>query len=231
MFVVLSELTYKRSEAIQKLFGIKLTGFAKFKDKIITLENKACIHCENEMAMGGKHSRGKRSYLPSQLNRLHNVVLIAGFYSKPAIVKDVADNLSRRQEHVTALRELLAGRERVGDIQFDVAALASFLDRLELCQSIDDERLPNPFIKLPQVIDNGTGQLLSVLDVYSDADVQLSKVERMLAAYLNLDLDVAYKLSNELDAASGVSLQLKQRIQRDYCEAQHFDDLLESFFN
>ena len=231
MFVVLSELAYTRSQATQKLFGIKLAGFAKFKDKIITLENKACIHFENEMAMGGKHSRGKRSYLPSQLNRLHNVVLIAGFYSKPAIVKDVADNLSRRQEHVTALRELLAGRERVGDIQFDVAALASFLDRLEHCQSLDDECLPNPFIQLPQVIDNGTGQSPSVLDAYNSADMALTQLERMLAAYLDYDIELAYQLSTELDLENGSALKFKHRIEKEYREAQRFDDLLESFFD
>lgn len=231
MFVVLSELTYKRSEAIQKLFGIKLADFAKFKDKIITLENKACIHFENEMAMGGKHSRGKRSYLLSQLNRLNNVVLISGFYSKPAIVKDIADNLSRRQEHVTALRELLSGRERVGDIQFDADELARFLDMLEGCQSLDDERLPNPFIQLPHVIDNGTGKFPCVLDAYSSSDMALSQFERMLAAYLDLDIEKAYQLSTTLEAESGMPLKFKQWIEREYREAQRFDDLLESFFN
>jgi hypothetical protein len=223
--------TYKRSEAIQLLFGVKLTGFAKFKDKIITLENKECINFEHEMAMGGANSRGKRSYLPSQLNRLHNVVLISAFYSEPAIVKALVDKLNHRQDRALALRELLAGRDRVGDIQFNTNALTSFLDRLEVCCSLDDERLPNPFIQLPQVIDNGTGKSPCVLDAYNSTDLALTQSERMLAAYLDLDIELAYQLSTTLDSESNTIHKLKQWIEREYREAQRFDDLLGSFFN
>ena len=225
-----SELPYTRAQAIQKLFSIKLTEYPKFKNKIITLEDKGCIGYEKEESMvpGG---RGKRSYLPSQLNRLHNIILISGFYSKPAIVSDVSENLTRRQEHVTALRELLSTRERVGDIHFDVVALGGFFERLEACQSLDGERLPNPFVQLPYVVDNGTGQSPCVLDAYNSSDISMTQVERMLAAYLDYDLELAYQLSKTLEEGSGSPLKIKQWIEREYREAQRFDDLLEGFLN
>ncbi|MEY8198603.1 MAG: hypothetical protein RPS47_05130 [Colwellia sp.] len=224
-------LAYSRSEAILKLFRIKLTDFPKFKNKIATLEDKACISLEVEKATGATGSRGKRFYLPRQLNRLHNIILISGFYSKPAIVKDVADKLNRRQEHVAALRELLAGRDRIGNIQFDVGALTQFLNCLESCQSLDDQRLPNPFIQLPQVIDSGSGQFPCVLDAYNSADMALTQVEKMLAAYLDYDIELAYQLSSSLEDSAGSSLKIKQWIEREYHEAQRFDDVLESFFD
>lgn len=223
-------LTYTRVEAVQKLFGIKLTKHTKFKTKLSTLEDNGSIYLVKEEPMGAIGSRGKRFYLPSQLNRLHNVILISGFYSKPAIIEDVANNLTRRQEHIVALRELLAGRDRVGDIEFDVEALGCFFDHLELCQSFDDERLPNPFIQLPHVIDNGTGQTPCVLDAYNNTDVALTQSERMLAAYLDLEIEKAYKLSKNLESESGTVLKLKYWIEKEYREAQRFDDLLESFF-
>ena len=225
-----SVLPYSRAQAIQKLFSVKLTEYPRFKNKIITLEDKGCIVFENEESMvpGG---RGKRSYLPSQLNRLHNIILISGFYSKPAIVSDVSENLTRRQEHVTALRGLLSARERVGDIHFDVIALAGFLERLEACQSLDDEQLPNPFVRLPHVVDNGTGQFPCVLDAYNSGDISMTQVERMLAAYLDYDLELAYQLSTTIEEDTGSPLKIKQWIAREYHEAQRFDDLLEGFLN
>jgi hypothetical protein len=231
VFAMADGLTYTRSDAILTLFRIKLTDFPKFKNKIATLEDKECISLEVEKSTGATGSRGKRYYFPKQLNRLHNIILISGFYSKPAIVKDVADNLNRRQEHVVALRDLLAGRDRVGDIQFDVDALAQFFDSFESLQSLDDERLPNPFIQLPQVIDNGTGQFPCVLDAYNSADMAITQLEKMLAAYLNYDIELAYTLSEALDTETGPASKVKQWIKREYHEAQRFDDLLESFFD
>lgn len=223
-------LRYTRVEAVQKLFGIRLTQYTKFKTKLSTLEDNGSINLVKEESTGTTGGRGKRFYLPSQLNRLHNVILISGFYSKPAIIEDVANNLTRRQEHIVALRELLAGRDRVGDIEFDVEALGYFFDRMELCQSFDDERLPNPFIQLPHVIDNGTGQAPCVLDAYNNTEVALTQSERMLAAYLDLEIEKAYQLSITLKSESGTVLKLKHWIEKEYREAQRFDDLLESFF-
>lgn len=228
---MIRELTYSRAQAIKKLFGIKLTNYPKFKNKIATLEDKECIRLEKEESVGAVGSRGKRFYLPSQFNRLHNIILISGFFSKPAIIKDVADNLSRKQEHVVALRELLADRDRVGDIRFDSLSLAQFLDGLESCRSIDDLKLPNPFILLPHIIDNGTGQFPCVLDAYNSSDTAMTKLEKMLAAYLNYDIELAYQLSTCQEVNVGSSLKVKQWIEREYHEAQCFDDLLDSFFD
>mgnify|MGYP000278550566 CR=1 FL=1 len=231
MFAVDNGLSYSRSDAILSLFGIKLTDFKKFKNKIATLEDNKCILLEIEKSTGATGSRGKRSYLPRQLNRLHNVVLISGFFSKPAIVKDVVEKLSRRKEHVEALRNLLAGRDRVGNIQFDVGALSKFFDCLESCQSLDDQRFPNPFIQLPQVIDNGSGQFSCVLDAYNSADMEITQLEKMLAAYLGYEIELAYQLSTSLDVESDSVFKMKQWVEREYQEAQCFDDLLESFLN
>lgn len=224
-------LTYKRVEAIQTLFGFTLTKYTKFKSKISTLEDNGSIDLVKEEATGAKGSRGKRFYLPNQLNRLHNVILISGFYSKPEIIEAIANNLTRRQESVVALRELLEGRNRVGDIEFNVGALACFFDRMTSCQSLDDERLPNPFIQLPQIIENGTDQLQCVLDAYNSTDMALTQSERMLAAYLDLEIEKAYQLSTTLNSESGTVLKLKHWIEKEYREAQRFDDLLGSFFN
>lgn len=231
MPVVDKVLPYSRSQAIQELFRVKLTEFPKFKNKIITLEDKGCIKLEIEMAMGGKDSRGKRSYLSKQLNRLHNIVLISGFYSKPSIVKDVADNLTRRQEHVVALRQLLGDRVRVGDIQFVEGALGEFLDQLEVCRSLDDVKLTNPFIQLPHVVNNGTGHYPCVLDAYNSSDIAMTQLEKMLAAYLDYDLELAYQISRTLEAGGGSPRKIKRWIEREYHEAQRFDNLLESFID
>lgn len=224
-------LPYSRSQAIQKLFAVKLTIFPKFKNKIITLEDKGCIEYQNEMAMGGKDSRGKRSYLPKQLNRLHNIILISGFYSKPAIVKDVADKFDRRQDHVMALRELLGDRNRVGEIYFVKGALRLFLDELEACRTLDEVKLTNPFIQLPHVVDNGTGQFPCVLDAYNSSDISMSQLEKMIAAYLDYDLELAYKISRTLEAGAGSPHKIKQWIKREYHQAQRFDDDLDDFLN
>lgn len=219
---------YTRAQAMEVLFKFNLTSFTQFRTKISTLEDNGSIQLEKESPTGAIGSRGRRFYLERQLNRLHNVVLISGFYSKPAIIKDVADNLERRQEHVAHLRDLLEGRDRVGDIEFDVEKLKVFLDKLDLCQSLDDERLPIPFKKLPQVIDNGTGKSPTVLEAYSN-DSSTSPLEKILAAYLDDDIKQAYRLSKTLGKQTGTPLKIKQWIEREYREAQNFNDLLGSF--
>jgi len=226
-----SIISYSRSQAVEKLFEIKLTKHPKLKDKIATLEDNKSIKLVIEKPTGAYGSRGKRYYSDSQLNRLYNVILISGFYSKPAIIKDVANNSERRHEHVDDLRKLLAGRDRVGDILFNVEKLDNFLTSLKHWPSIDDARLPNPFKNLPHVIDNGSKKFPCVLEAYSQLDIESTKTERMLAAYLDCNIELAYQLSNDLNSQDDSAIKLKKWIENEYHEAQRFDELLEDIFN
>lgn len=226
-----SLINYSRTKAVKKLFDINLSKHSSFKNRISTLEDNKSLNLVIEKPTGSIGSRGKRYYLDSQLDRLHNVILISGFYSKPAIIKDIVNNPARRQEHVDVLRELLVGRDRIGDIQLNVETLENFLTSLEQCLSFDNVRLPNPFIQLPHVIDNGSGKSPCVLEAYSNSDIVLTKTEKMLAAYLDCDIELAYQLSHDINFKDGATHKFKDWIEKEYHEAQRFDELLEDFFN
>ncbi len=234
MPAVVNGLSYTRAQAIKSLFGIRLNDDLKFKTKLTTLEGKGesskgvlCI--AHDIARGGKGSRGKRRYLPEHLNRLHNIVLISGFFPKPAIIKEVADNLVQRIEHVAVLRRLIGSRESVGDIQFNRLLLGEFLNCLESGTSLDKERFPNPFIKLPQVINNGTGSYPTVWESYHSKSVATSDIEEILLAYLDLDIEKAHKLASELGQVKGYASQLKTFIAKEYRNAVRVDNDLEGF--
>lgn len=222
---------YSRSRAIKVLFDISLSKYPKFKDKLTTLEDNGSLIINKQASSGAVGSRGKRYYQSCHFNRLYNVVLISGFYSVPSIVLDMVSNYSRRKQKAEMLQELLLGLDRVGMISFEPEKLLLFFRALKDCVSLDDCRLPNPFIQLPQVTDNGLGKYPSVLELFTPEIAQASKVDKMIVFYLSGDLNSARNISETLSPEGGSALKIKQWIEHEYREAQEFSTLLKSFLD
>ena len=86
-------MEYSISEVMRKLFNIELSHYKKLKDSIATLEGKE----DGKGVLRPKRipspigGNDKRAYTVDQFDFLHNVIILQGFFPKPASIKGIVE--------------------------------------------------------------------------------------------------------------------------------------------
>jgi hypothetical protein len=220
-----------RSRAFEKLFGTKLSDCNNFKNKLTTLEDNETLIIQKTEAIGSRDSRGGRSYLPEHLDLLHNVVLLSAIYPKPKVIQEIVSNPAKRKECADEIKALINGRSNIAGIQLIPSQLDHFLDGLRSDQELNKFQLVNPFKFLPQTIKSEVSGYLSVLEAFHLPDVVASDFERMMAFYLDQEIEEAYELAVSLNKLEGEQKKYLDLVLLTYQEAKDFDDVFESFFD
>lgn len=220
-----------RSVAFERLFGIKLSECNNFKNKLTTLEDNGSLKIHKTATTGSLDSRSSRSYLPENLNLLHNVVLISAIYPKPTVIQEIVSSSIKRKEYAKDIKALINGRNNVAGIYFIPSKLVDFIDGLSSVRELASFKLANPFKVLPQTIKSKVSGYLSVLEAFHLPDVVTSDFERMMAFYLDREIENAYELALTLKNLDGIQKQYLDLILMTHQEAKDFDDVFESFFD
>jgi hypothetical protein len=220
-----------RSKAFEDLFGIKLSDCNNFKNKLTTLEDNGSLKIHKTVATGSLDSRSSRSYLPENLYLLHNVVLMSAIYPKPTVIQEIVSSSIKRQECAKDIKALINGRNDVAGIHLIPSKLVSFLDGLSSGKELGEFKLVNPFKVLPQTIKSEVNGYLSVLEAFQQSSVAVSDFERMMAFYLDREIEDAYELALTMQNLDGIQKQYLDLVLMTHKEAKDFDDVFESFFD
>ena len=214
------------ADAIKELFDVDLSQHKKFKDDITTLEGKGkaigVLKLE-KLAPLPDVRYGRRVYRDEHMAWLNNAILLQGFFSKPSVIKSILDKPEARIDQVQFLKEALGSRSEVGGIVFNPTALEQFLSELSTGINFEKEMLTNPFISLPQLDE------MSVIYALNHEGACAKDIMMMMDAYFSNDLSKAYEIAQKLDDVRGVAAQYKTLIEKEYKDAQEFDDLLDFF--
>ncbi len=222
---------YTRSQAIKLLFGKKLSEYEFFKSRLTGFEDSKTIKIDHLAKRSGEGGRGKRVYHADHLNLLFNVIIISAFFGKPSIVSEIVSSLKNRRRHFYDIKRLLNSRLTVGSINFEPDKLAALFDFMDSDQSLSEEKIPNPFTQLPQFLVNGKERYISVYEAYKASSTEKTKVEHMLLAYFDMDIEQAFQLARQLGDLQGYDSQVQNRILKEYDDAVKFEDLLGDFRN
>jgi hypothetical protein len=221
-------MEYSISQALRKLFKIELSEHKKLKDSIATLEGKengkGILRPQRiSSEIGGND---KRVYREDQLDFLHNVIILQGFFPKPASIRDILEKPKKREDQVQYLIEAIGERTEVGGVQLDAKALQDFLNELQTDFSFNKNKLSNPFIELPQK------QEMSVVFALNHEGACAKDVMIMMDCYFSEDpqeLERAYDIAQTLNEVTGTAAKYKSMIESRYKEAKAFDDMLDIF--
>lgn len=221
-------MEYSISEVMRKLFNIELSHYKKLKDSIATLEGKE----DGKGVLRPKRipspigGNDKRVYSEEQFTSLYNVVILQGFFPKPASIKGILTNAKKREDQVQYLREAIGRRTEVAGVQFDSKALKRFLDELQTDFAFKDQKLSNPFIELPQLKE------MSVIFALNHEGACAKDVMIMMDCYFSddsLELERAYEIAQTLNEVTGTAAKYKNMIESRYKDAKAFDNMLDIF--
>lgn len=219
-----------RSRAFKKLFGVELKDCNNFKNKLTTLEDNGTLECLKSEPSGGRDSRGSRSYQPQHMDLLHNVVLISAIYPKPQTIKGIVKDFEQRHENANQIEKLIGGRKDIAGIQLDLNKFDQFLTGFRSERELDQFRLKNPFIVLPQTIKAEINGYLSVLQAVRLPESGSSDFDRMMSFYLDEEIEEAYELAQSLTGLKGDQKKYLKLVISTYRAAYDFEKAFESFF-
>ena len=212
-------IEYSIGQALIKLFKIELSEHKKLKDSIATLEGKE----DGKGVLKPKRipspigGNDKRVYTEEQFDFLHNVILLQGFFPKPASIRDIL---------VQYLIEAIGNRTEVGGVQFDLKALRRFLCELQTDFPFKDKKLSNPFVELPQLKE------MSVVFALNHEGACAKDVMIMMDCYFSDDpqeLERAYDIAQTFEGVTGTAAKYKSMIESRYNDAKAFDNMLDIF--
>lgn len=221
-------MEYSISEAMRKLFEIELSHYKKLKDSIATLEGKE----DGKGVLRPKRipspigGNDKRAYTVDQFDFLHNVIILQGFFPKPASIKGIVEKPKKRKDQVQYLIEAIGNRTEVAGVQFDFEALKRFLGELQTDFAFNDQKLSNPFIELPQLKE------MSVVFALNHEGACAKDVMIMMDCYFSDDaqeLERAYDIAQTLNEVTGTAAKYKSMIESRYNDAKAFDNMLDIF--
>ncbi|WP_448646682.1 hypothetical protein [Pseudomonas mohnii] len=171
----------------------------------------------------------KRWTLPrSELNGLHNAIVLHGIFGEPKAVIRLFTQPALRRQHADWARSLLLERQSVTSLGLINKQLVDLLNLLETVIDLKLERLPNPFDNaLPQMgLGDYGGNLLKALACQTAA---LSMGDSMMGHYLNGELEQAHTAATALQTNNPLLLQYRQMILNAYDGAKAFDDMLDAW--
>ncbi|MGV3002729.1 hypothetical protein [Vibrio sp. E150_018] len=216
-------------DAIWKLFNIKLAEHKSFKDLVYPLvRSKGFLEVKKEpMALGStKHHLLIAS---SSLTKLHNAVLLQGFFADSKRIKDTFAHPKKRIEAAAFLETIIIGRQSILTVGIQTITLSELIVKLK-SEHIDlnKEKLPNPFKELPQLYLNGVTSVMQALLAQS---AQLTQGESMVMHFFNQDIEKAYLAACSLKSTTPALARYQSHIKQKYLEAVEFDDLLHNLLN
>ena len=221
-------MEYSISEVMRKLFNIELSHYKKLKDSIATLEGKE----DGKGVLRPKRipspigGNDKRAYTVDQFDFLHNVIILQGFFPKPASIKGIVEKPKKRKDQVQYLIEAIGNRTEVAGVQFDFEALKRVLGELQTDFAFNDQKLSNPFIELPQLKE------MSVVFALNHEGACAKDVMIMMDCYFSDDaqeLERAYDIAQTLNEVTGTAAKYKSMIESRYNDAKAFDNMLDIF--
>ncbi len=216
-------------DAIWQLFKVRLSEHKAFKDLVYPLvRSKAFLNVRKE-SMGIGSNKHHLLIAPDSLIKLYNAVLLQGFFSDSKRIKEIFTKQDKRLEATEFLDLIVSSRQSILGLGMQTEALSSLIVQLNSDEpQLTEQKLPNPFIELPQLSLNGVTSLMQALLAQSAV---LTQGETMMTHFLNDDLEKAYQASCLLHPTNTVLRQYQTRIQQQYHEANEFDNLLDSLLN
>ena len=219
-------------QSVERLFGIKLAHHKALRNAVNTLVEamkQARLLQLNKEDISFTEGGRKRWSLPrSELDGLHNAIVLHGIFGDPKTVILLFTQPAQRRQHADWAASLLLERQSVASLGLINKQLVDLLGMLKSAVDLKLERLPNPFDNaLPQMgLDDYGGNLLKVMACQTAA---LSMGDSMMVHYLNGDLEQAHTVAATLQTDNPLLLQYRQMILTAYEEAKAFDDLLDAW--
>ncbi|MEZ8125432.1 hypothetical protein CWO04_12235 [Vibrio splendidus] len=216
-------------DAIKKLFNIKLAEHKSFKDLVYPLvRSKGFFEVKKEpMALGS--TKNNLLIASNSLTKLHNAVLLQGFFADSKRVKEIFSHSKKRIEAADFLETVVMGRQSILAVGIQTTALSELIVKLK-SEHIDlsKEKLPKPFQELPQLSLNGVTSVMQALLAQS---ALLTQGESMIMHFFNQDIEKAYLAACSLGNTTPALAQYQTLIKQKYLEAVEFDDLLNNLLN
>ncbi len=207
-------------QAIDMLFGIKLSKHRGLKDKVSSLMRNGLVDYKAQLVV----DRSSNRVYHDQYTTLHNAVLIQALLTDPKKVKQVFDDDKYRHEIAGVFNGLLLERRSIVGISLIKPEVLRFLDALSSDCNLREEKLANPFETLPQII---FGTSVDLLQTVLAQNVSQESGDAMMAHYLNGDLQEAVDASAKISSSNPYLQQLTNHIQREYRNACEFENLLD----
>ncbi|MGR5060300.1 hypothetical protein ACPV3O_18785 [Vibrio rotiferianus] len=216
-------------DAIRKLFNIKLAEHKSFKDLVYPLvRSKGFFEVKKEsMALGS--TKYHLLIANSSLTKLHNAVLLQGFFADSKRVKNIFTHHEKRVEAAAFLETVIIGRQSILAVGIQPSRLSELIEKLK-SEHIDlnKEKLPNPFKELPQLSLNGVTSVMQALLAQS---ALLTHGESMVMHFFNQDIEKAYLAACSLKNTTPALASYQSHIKQKYLEAVEFDELLNNLLN
>lgn len=212
-------------EAIDLLFGIKLSKNRKIKDCLdnFTREKSGFIPVHRDMVVHKDNITIHRD----QLTTLHNAVVLQGLFSETRTVRKLLteSNPGFRKQAVHLAENILLGRNTLLGISLLPTETLKFIEVLGSDADLTQVRLKNPFETLPQVVlDSGTNTIAAFLA----QTAALSASDSMMAHFLAGDIEKAWQAAQQVSSDNETINKYKSLINTEYKEASEFDELLDS---
>lgn len=215
--------------AIRKFFGVELAQHKAFKDLVYPLVRSKNFLKVTREPMGIGSTKHHLLIDKDHLNKFYNAVLLQGFFADSKRVRTLFDDKNKRLEAAEFLDLIISSRQSVIGVAIQSQRFHQLIERLKSIETnLTTEPLPNPFKELPQLSLNG---LTSVIQVLLAQSAVMSEGESMVIQFLNGDLEKAYEYSCQLHTNDPYLRKYQTQIQKEYQEANEFDDLLKDLFD
>ncbi|MGF1749537.1 hypothetical protein [Vibrio cionasavignyae] len=215
-------------DAIRSLFHVELSKHKSFKDHVYPLiRSKGFLDVHRE-SMGSASDKNHLLVSRKSLDKLHNAVILQGFFSDTKRVKAIFTDQAKRLEAAQLLESLLLHRQSILGVSVSHQQIEELLSVLRSDTSLEENKLPNPFEELPQLSLNG---LTSVMQALLAQSATLNQSDTMIGLYLEGNLDKAYQAAITTNSSHPVVKKYQETICRQYEHAKEFDNFLEELLN
>lgn len=219
---------YTLAEAVETLFGIRLSKHAKLKNSLNSLIRNKTIPCTEKPIGGGHGGRHRRLLRRADFDLVHNAVILQGLVGNVRTISKILTDPRDRSERdrVANLAEaILVGSRSIVDISLLGEECICFVNVLRSDTDLTLNRLPNPFEVLPQlVLDQG----LNAIEAEIAQHTTLSGGDSMMEHFLCGELDQAWNVAQHIETNDIMLSRFVELIEREYRKAAEFDDLLDS---
>jgi hypothetical protein len=219
--------TMSLPDAFESLFNRKLSAHHKGRTTITTLFD-ALISAKllEKIPDPFKRERESKQLLRDNLVLFHNAVLLQAIYAAPKEVIKIFNDKTDRQQMTSWAKSLLLQQQSVAGIGLIAPEVPLFFTLLESDADLRAEKLPNPFVELPQLALDGSSSLLQRMIVQAAV---LSVGDSMMLHYFNGNLEAAKSAAESLPPTDGILECYRQMIVNRHTEAVEFDQLLDDW--